>query len=128
MSQVVKAISAADTGDRRYIKDKISPLFQDVFDVKSQISELRDSSGQVIKVYKIGVTLGNSVAVSELDQLQNPGSLTEAINTTKRAVIEGIFGEFRPYFRRMEMALANYDTEKARLILHELEDLIYEAK
>ncbi len=128
MSQVVKAISATDTGDRRYIKEKLSPLFQDVFDVKSQISELRDSSGQVIKVYKIGVTLGNSVAVSELDQLQNPDSLTEAINTTKRAVIEGIFGEFRPYFRRMEIALSNYDTEQARLILHELEDLMFEAK
>ncbi len=128
MSQVVKAISATDTGDRRYIKEKLSPLFQDVFDVKSQIGELRDSSGQVIKVYKIGVTLGNSVAVSELDQLQNPDSLTEAINTTKRAVIEGIFGEFRPYFRRMEIALSNYDTEQARLILHELEDLMFEAK
>ena len=128
MSQVVKAISAADTGDRRYIKEKLSPLFQDVFNVKSDIGERHDNHGQVVKVYKIGVTLGNAMAISELDHLQDPNALTNGINITKRAVIEGIFGEFRPYFRRMEMALSNYDTEQARLVLHELEDLMFEAK
>ncbi len=127
MSQVVKAISAADTGDRRYIKEKLSPLFQDVLNVKSQINEVQDSYGFVAKQYKIGVTLGNTMLIGETEQLSNPDALIDGINTTKRAVVEGIFGEFRPYFRRMEMALSNYDTEQARLILHELEDLMFKA-
>ncbi len=128
MSQVVKAISAAGTGESRYIKENLSPLFQDVFNVKSHINEVQDSQGFVAKQYKIGVTLGNTMLIGETEQLSNPDALIDGINTTKRAVIEGIFGEFRPYFRRMEIALSNYDTEQARLILHELEDLMFEAK
>lgn len=129
MSQIVKAILATDTGNRRYIKEKLSPLFQDVFQSKSDISELNNpSQGFIVKQYKIGVTLGQTIAIDDSSYLKDPDALGDGINKVKRAVIEGIFGEFRPYFRRMELALANYDTEQARLILHELEDQMFEDK
>lgn len=127
MSQVVKAILATDTGDRKYVRENLSPLFQDVFKSKSEITELRHP-GFIVKQYRIGVTLGQTIAIDESSHLKDPDALGDGINKVKRAVIEGIFGEFRPYFRRIEMALANYDTEQARLILHELEDQMFESK
>ena len=128
MSQIVKAIQATDTGNRRFIKENLSPLFQDVFETKSEIKELQSNHGSVVKQYRIGVTLGQIAMVDETAYLSDPDALTNAIDTTKRAVVEGIFGEFRPYFRRIELALANYDTDKARLILHELEDQMFNNK
>ena len=128
MSQIVKAIQATDTGNRRFIKENLSPLFQDVFEAKSEIMERQSNYGSVVKQYRIGVNLGQLAMVDETAYLSDPDALTNAIDTTKRAVVEGIFGEFRPYFRRMELALANYDTDKARLILHELEDQMFNNK
>jgi hypothetical protein len=49
-----------------------------------------------------------------------------AINRTKQQVIEGIFGEFRPYFRRIEKAIYSYDYDKAGEILYEMERLMFE--
>ena len=53
-------------------------------------------------------------------------ALTLAINRTKQQVIEGIFGEFRPYFRRIEKAIYDYDYDKAGELLYEMERLMFE--
>lgn len=123
MSQVVKAITATDTGDRRLI-DSFSPLFRDVFSVKEQISELRGD--EIAKVYKIGVTIGNQCMVSELEQMKYEDALTEAIKRTKRGVIEAIFGEFRQDMRHLENAIYDRDFAKARDALRQLEVKMFE--
>ena len=41
MSQVVRAIEAHDTGERKLIKESFSTLFQDVFNIKSHTQDLR---------------------------------------------------------------------------------------
>jgi hypothetical protein len=53
-------------------------------------------------------------------------ALTESILRTKRQVIEGIFGEFRPHFRRIEKAIYNYNYEEAGRLLHEMERVMFE--
>lgn len=123
MSQVVKAITATDTGDRRLI-DSFSPLFRDVFSVKEQISELRGD--EIAKVYKIGVTIGNQRMVSEVEQLHYEDALTEAIKRTKKGVIEAIFGEFRQDIRHLENAIYDRDFAKARDALRQLEVKMFE--
>ena len=123
MSMVVKAITATDTG-RRKLLDSFSPLFQDVFNVKEEIYELRGD--EAAKVYRIGVTLGNQCMVSEVEQLHYKNALTEAIKRTKKGVIEAIFGEFRQDIRHLENAIYDRDFAKARDALRQLEVKMFE--
>lgn len=122
MSQVVKAIMAEDTGNRKLL-DSFSPLFQDVFSVREEIQELRHQ--EVAKVYRIGVTLGNQCMVTEYEQLSYEDALTEAINRTKRGVIEAIFGEFRGDLMHLETAIYDRDFLKAKNLLRVLENKMF---
>lgn len=122
MSQLVKAITAT-RGDRVRIVDKLSPLMQDVFSVREDIRE--DPVTHEIQ-YRIGVTLGSQVWVSELDRLKSDNSITHAIERTKRQVIEAIFGEFRQDFRMIERDLYDRNVEAARIKFHALEQKMFE--
>lgn len=126
MSQVSKAIVAIDTGDRKYIPKALSPLFQDVFSAKA---EIQDTYGpeHIGKVYMIGCKIGSQAVVSEYESFVHGFSpLEEAIMRTKRQVIEGVFGEFRPYIRRIEKAIYDYNYEEAGRLLHEMERIMFE--
>lgn len=118
MSQVALAITATSTGERK-VHNKLSPLFQDVFNTKSTIQELNSEYGEIYKVYRIGATIGGQCHISEADQMD------EAIKRTKMQVIEAIFGEFRPHIRRIEQAIYKYDMETAGKLLHEMEDQMF---
>jgi alcohol dehydrogenase YqhD (iron-dependent ADH family) len=125
MSQVVRAIEAQDTGERKIIKESFSQLFQDVFSVKDQIQDVHSTEG-IAKQYRIGVTIGAQVWVSELDILQGKCDvLQEAIDRTKRQVIEAIFGEFRQDLMLTERALYDRDFQKARDHLRILEQKMF---
>jgi hypothetical protein len=125
MSQVVKAITGYDTGERKLIQG-FSPLFQDVFNVKSDIQNLYCE--EVAKQYRIGVTLGAQVLVSENEAVSNHNALTEAVERTKRHVIEAIFGEFRTDFMNVERALYDRDFQKARDHLRVFEEKMFTTK
>lgn len=122
MSQVVKAITATDTGDRKLL-DSFSPLFQNVFSVKETIQELHHD--EIAKIYRIGVTLGAQCMVTENMRDANVDSLTEAINRTKRSVVEAIFGEFRGDIMHLETAIYNRDFAKAKELLRVLESKMF---
>ena len=122
MSQVVKAITAHDKGERK-VFEGFSPLFQDVFTVKSEIQEMRYE--EVAKQYRIGVTLGSQVWVSDAETIGNENALTEAIDRTKCQVIEAIFGEFRHDFMLVERALYDRDFQKARSYLTQFENKMF---
>ena len=123
MSQVVKAVIAEDTGDRKLL-DSFSPLFQDVFSVREEIHEVRTMQ-DVAKVYRIGVTLGSKCIVSEYEQLTKEDVLAEAINRTKRSIIEAIFGEFRGDLMHLENAIYDRDFLKAKSLLRSLENKMF---
>ena len=126
MSQVSKAITFTDTGDRKYIPKGLSPLFQDVFSAKAEIQDTYNPD-LVGKVYRIGCKIGSQAVVSEYDNFKNgSGALEEAIMRTKLQVIEAIFGEFRPHFRRIEKAIYDYDYNEAGKLLHEMERQMFE--
>ena len=125
MSQVAKAIVATDTGERKLVTKGLSPLFTDVFASKSEVSEVQDIEGVGIK-YRIGVRIGSDCLVSSYERFNNDDALKNAIVRTKRQVIEGIFGEFRPDFRRIEKAIYNHNMEEAGRLLHEMEYKMFE--
>lgn len=123
MSQVVKAITAEDTSNRKLI-DSFSPLFQDVFSVKETIQELHHN--EIAKIYRIGVTIGAQCMVTDSMQNAHEDSLTEAINRTKRSVVEAIFGEFRGDIMHLETAIYNRDFAKAKELLRVLEHKMFQ--
>lgn len=122
MSQVVKAITAHNKGERK-IFEGFSPLFQDVFSIKTEIQEMRHE--EVAKLYRIGVTLGSQVWVSDFETINDVDALSEAIKRTKRQVIEAIFGEFRTDFMMIERALYDRDFQKARSYLTQFENKMF---
>jgi len=126
MSQLSKAVVALDTGDRKHIPKGLSPLFQDVFSSKVEISQA-PSSTDIAKIYRIECRIGAQAQVSEYALfVEGSSPLEEAIMRTKRQIIEGVFGEFRPHFRRIEKAIYDYDYHEAGRLLHEMERLMYE--
>ena len=128
MSQLVKAVMASDTGHRKLIQEKaFSPLFQDVFSRQDHIAEVRDPNLYTAKMYKIGVTLGSQIAVSELDAIrQGDDVLHEAILRTRREIVEAVFGEFRQDFMLLNRAIYDRDFQKARSLLTDFERKMYE--
>ena len=120
MSKVVNAIMATKEERRRFKQTK---LFQDVFAVREDIQTV--NPGIEIQ-YRIGVTLGAQCWVSEMEQQSNDDALVMAIQRTKRQVVEAIFGEFRADFRSIERALYDSNIEEARMMLHALEDRMFE--
>lgn len=122
MSNLVKAIAASDTGERRAVPIK-SKLFQDVFSMREDIGETYQH--EVAKIYKIGVTLGSTCMVTELESMKNYLALTHAIDRTKQQVIESVFGEFRQDFRTIEKLLYDYDFEGAATALRAMEQKMY---
>jgi hypothetical protein len=126
MSQVVKAIVGTDLGGRKILRDQFSPLFQDVFDVKETIHEVR--LDRVAKRYHIGVTIGADVWIGEDLQYSHDNAVAEAIERTKSHVIEAIFGEFRQDFMMIERELYNRDFQKARDHLRILEERMFSTK
>ena len=79
----------------------------------------------VAKVYRIGVTLGSQCIVSEYEQLTKEDVLAEAINRTKRSIIEAIFGEFRGDLMHLENAIYDRDFLKAKNLLRVLENKMF---
>lgn len=120
MSEVVKAIVPLDLGERKYVHAKKNPLFEDVFKAKAIAQDTYNDMGFAAKRYRIEVRLGADAYISEDDQIH------DCVKRTKRQVIEGIFGEFRPHFRRIEKAIYDYDYHEAGKLLHEMEHKMFE--
>lgn len=128
MSQLVKAITAIDTGNLRRISDSFSPLFNDLVSVTSKIKESTSffTPHEICKEYVIGVEIKDSVLIA--DNLAHGGqdSIEAAIRMSKLKITEAIFGEFRQYFYRIQTALNQRDHAKASSLLVEFEKKMYE--
>lgn len=124
MSQLVTAIMATDSGERRILKQKTSQLFQDVFSGRED--SMHVYSPDIGIVYRIGVTLGASTLIPEGGSMADPNALQHAIRRTKEQVIEAVFGEFRSYFRQIDIALYKHEHEEAARLLGEMEKKMFE--
>lgn len=115
---------AHDTGNRKVLEGKFSPLFVDVFEKKEDIQECYKQM-EVAKMYRIGVTLGSQVAVTDFDMLQGKDAIALAIERTKRSIVEAVFGEFRQDIMQLHNAIYDRDFQKARTILTNLEEKMF---
>ena len=100
-------------------------MFEDLVKLESQIFEDK-SSYDVAKVYRIGVKFGSQVMVTGTELISHPDALENAINSTKKSIAEAVFGELRPLIRQIYDALYDYDVEKARFVVGQLERQMFE--
>lgn len=127
MSQLVRAITATDTGDRKQIRDSFSPLFNDVFNRKESIQDTFSDPVHIGKIYKIGITIGTQSVVGDIDAFNDDDALELAIDRARKSVIEACFGEFRQDFLQINNALYDRDFQKARSLLTVFEKRMFEA-
>jgi len=122
MSKIADAVFAKDLKEVRARPDSIV----DVFSVKENFIEVDHFERQ--KHYNIGLTIGTSVWIN-----QYPGSsskaendLHEAICNSKRAIIEEVFGEFRPILMKLEMEIINRNSGEALDLVRQLRKQMFE--
>jgi hypothetical protein len=116
MSKVVSMIKATDTGRRSMKKERLSKVMSVRENVEADVAYNYNIQ------YRIKVEFGAQTFVPSND----PNSLQYAIEDTKRNVAEYIFGEFRPYFREISMALWEEDIPAAQAILERFEKQMFE--
>ena len=121
MSKIADAVFAKDLKEVRARPDSIV----DVFSVKENFIEVDHFERQ--KHYNIGLTIGTSVWIN-----QYPGSspkaeneLHDAIYNSKRAIIEQVFGEFRPILMKLEREIFNGNKSEALGLIRELEKQMF---
>lgn len=134
MSQVIRAITAVDTGNRQNIKKELTPIMVDVFKVKQEWTTFHDPAVGPAKIYRIDCRLGAQVMVEESGTLRHAGEqesgqeLADAVHRTKQMVIEAIFGEFRSHFRQIEKSMYDYDYKTARTQLYAMERQMFDTE
>ena len=111
MSKLSDAITATFTGETVHTMQ-----FVDI--EASSISMPSYSSYPTSYVYNVEARFGMSKVVTS--------HLTECQKDIRRAVIEEVFGEFRPYLSNMRAALYERDDGKVRRLLNELEERMFD--
>jgi hypothetical protein len=113
MSKLSDAITATFTGETVHTMQ-----FVDI--ETNSISMPSYSSYPTSYVYNVEARFGMSKVVDK------PSHLTECQKDIRRAVIEEVFGEFRPYLYNMRAALYDRDDGKVRRLLNELEERMFD--
>lgn len=94
-------------------------------DAKLNVSNNGDPYNGITRQFKLGVKL-EKVAWVDDNQLiktneNEPAIINDVLKDLKRAMIEEIFGEFRPMIIEMRAALYDRDDSRLRTLLAEME-------
>lgn len=107
MSKFAKTIDAVITGDRKLLPMKYSSI-----KLETHKDHVTSSMG-VYTAVKIGAKFESIVYIDDYDLTRNPDAIRQALVSIKRAMVEEMFGEFRPLL--MDALAATYDTDQVRL-------------
>ena len=116
MSKLAKAIEATQTRNVRVSRD----LGLRYTDVQAGVVPLDHLAAPLLsKEMFLGVKLQKKVWISDGEDMEI------AMHDIKRAMIEEIFGEFRPMLIEIRGALYDEDTVRARTLLAEMEQCMF---
>ena len=117
MSKLAKLITATMTGDVRAVRDINLRYIKGDMSVSADVSQY--ATHGISKVCRIGVTIDKQI------MLRNEDAVTESFRDIKRAILEEVFGEFRPYLIEMRAALYEEDTTRLRALIAEVEEQMF---
>jgi hypothetical protein len=122
MSKLVQAIEAsAGRNYQRLGRTKPERLLASMVDIGATMN--KDVACHTQTRYSIRVKLGADAWVDD----HRPEALPKAIVQTQRAVTEAVFGEFRPYFRELNMAVLDGKYDDLYEILDRFEKQMFKA-
>ena len=120
MSKIARAIAATGTGNYA------APTKFNYTDVTMKSTKVPGTWGDIVTQYRIEARLGADAWVSPETIVNNEqNALEHAIMSIKRAVVEEIFGEFRPIIYQMNTALYEKDTVRLATLLATLEHQMF---
>ena len=117
MSKLAKAIDY-EVSNKDYYKQL--PFKFKYTNVKFSVSDDMSTIGSKYREYKIGVTLETKAFCSDMDPNRD-----DIVKKVKRAMIEEVFGEFRPMIYNLHAALYDKDTDEAEKIVQELDRVMF---
>ena len=122
MSKLAQAITATITNER-VVSQKMPQNYSVEFKTQKVGSY---AQGGIKTAYDIGVKFNKRAYVDESStSTSNIDIHYEMIKHIRRAMIEEVFGEFRPYLIGMRSALYDRDDTRMRTLIAELEEKMF---
>jgi hypothetical protein len=123
MSKLSQAIDYQFTGNKSYLeKPKNNYL-----GVSTAVQDI--GYPKIGREFKIGVKLEAIKWVDDTKLIHSkenePAIVSDVLNDLKRAMIEEVFGEFRPLIIEMRSALYDKDNTRVRTLLAEMEQKMF---
>lgn len=119
MSKLAREINAQVTGEVKLKKMRYAVI-------KHELSPaVMSPSLSAAKGVRMTATFSHTAWVNDLGTASEGTLLGEALYDTKRAIVEDVFGEFRPLIVEMRCALHDADTDRIRQLLTELEHQMF---
>ena len=112
MSNLSRALTAHSTG-------KLLPTSNSLLDFLRVDSDVRESNFNLCREVCLSATFGQKFLLGPLET-SRPDASRQIERRLKRAIIEGVFGEFRANIQKINVALLNHDV---RLALEEVANL-----
>ena len=123
MSKLSDAIDYEFTGNKSYLERPKN----NYLDVSTTVQDI--GSPSIGREFKIGVKLQATKWVDDTRLIQSnenePAIVSEVLNDLRRAMIEEVFGEFRPLIIEMRSALYDKDNTRVRTLLAEMEHKMF---
>jgi len=119
MSKLAEMLTHTVTGDVRASRD----LNMRYTSAKITSQEIRDRMG-VEKQIRLGVTLQNDAFISDAPT-NGLNNFKHTLYDLKRAIVEEIFGEFRPLIIELRSSIHHEDRDRTRTLLAELEHKMF---
>lgn len=120
MSKLVQAVEAS-AGRNYQRRMKPEGLLSSMIDVEATMN--KDVVRYTQTRYSIRVKLGADAWIDD----HRPETLPPAIKQTQRAITEAVFGEFRPYFRELNLAVLDGKYDELYEILDRFEKQMFKA-
>ena len=120
MSKLVQAVEAS-AGRNYQRRMKPESLLSSMIDIEATMN--KDVAYHTQTRYSIRAKLGADAWVDD----HRPEALPKSIVQTQRAVTEAVFGEFRPYFRELNMAVLDGKYDDLYEILDRFEKQMFKA-
>lgn len=117
MSELMKAFKVTDTYEKRIPKTAFN--LDDVLKFDTRVFKPNPYN----TVYEVKASIYASAQWS--DEAKDAEVAQYAL-AVKQNLIHTVFGEFKPYFRRIERALWNEDTKEAEKLLADMEHQMFE--
>jgi hypothetical protein len=120
MSKLAAMLTHTVTGNVRASRD----LKMRYSSAKMESRELNNGNWGVEKQIRLSAVVQNDVFISD-SVTNNPDNFKHTLYDLKRAIVEELFGEFRPLIIELRASIYDEDRDRTRTLLAELENQMF---